>query len=108
MHALAGGISKVGGLFWQPACADHGANVCEEEAGELESVALKVNGLAIWVMLSILRSLLSTIELSSWLQVLPLSAHGCERNWSTYNPITNRKRNKLDPTGAEDLVYVQV
>ena len=34
------------------------------------------------------------------------SAGGCERNWSTYDFITNRKRNKLDPARAEDLVYV--
>jgi hypothetical protein len=34
------------------------------------------------------------------------SAGGCERNWSTYDFITNRKRNKLDPRRAEDLVYV--
>lgn len=34
------------------------------------------------------------------------SAGGCERNWSLYDFITNRKRNKLDPTRAEDLVYV--
>ena len=34
------------------------------------------------------------------------SAGGCERNWSTYGFVTDRKRNKLDPTRAEDLVYV--
>lgn len=34
------------------------------------------------------------------------SAGGCERNWSTYDFITNRKRNKLSPGRAEDLVYV--
>jgi hypothetical protein len=34
------------------------------------------------------------------------SAGGCERNWSTYEFITNRKRNKLTPGRAEDLVYV--
>ena len=47
-------------------------------------------------------------ELCWWPQVLPMagSAGGCERNWSTYDFITNRKRNKLEPTRAEDLVYV--
>jgi hypothetical protein len=34
------------------------------------------------------------------------SAGGCERNWSTYDFVTNRKRNKLNPTRAESLVYV--
>lgn len=34
------------------------------------------------------------------------SAGGCERNWSTYDFVTNRKRNKLLPERAEDLVYV--
>ena len=33
------------------------------------------------------------------------SAGGCERNWS-YDFITNRKRNKLEPQRAKDLVYV--
>ena len=47
-------------------------------------------------------------ELCWWPQVLPRtgSAGGCERNWSTYDFITNRKRNKLEPIRAEDLVYV--
>ena len=34
------------------------------------------------------------------------SAGGCERNWSTYDFITNRNRNNLAPQRAEDLVYV--
>ena len=34
------------------------------------------------------------------------SAGGCERNWSTYDFVTNRKRHKLLPERAEDLVYV--
>ena len=40
--------------------------------------------------------------------MLPISgsAGGYERNWSTYDFITKRKRNKLEPIRAEDLVYV--
>ena len=34
------------------------------------------------------------------------SAGECERNWCTCDFITNRKRNKLSPWRAEDLVYV--
>jgi len=34
------------------------------------------------------------------------AAGGCQRNWSTYDFITNRKRNNLAPQRAEDLVYV--
>ena len=34
------------------------------------------------------------------------SAGGCERKWSTYDFIPNRKRNNLAPQRAEDLVYV--
>ena len=34
------------------------------------------------------------------------SAGGYERNWSTYDFVTNRKRNKLTPARAQDLVYV--
>lgn len=34
------------------------------------------------------------------------SACACERNWSTYGYIHNKKRNRLDPTRAEKLVSV--
>lgn len=34
------------------------------------------------------------------------SAGWCERNCSTYDFITNRKRNRLEPQRAKDLVYV--
>ena len=34
------------------------------------------------------------------------SACACERNWSTYDYIHNKKRNRLDPSRAEKLVYV--
>lgn len=34
------------------------------------------------------------------------SVGGCERNFSTYYFITNRKRKNLAPQRAEDLVYV--
>ena len=34
------------------------------------------------------------------------SSCACERNWSTYDYIHNRKRNKLSPSRARDLVYV--
>ncbi len=34
------------------------------------------------------------------------SSGACERNWSTYDYIHNKKRNKLDPARARDLVYV--
>jgi hypothetical protein len=30
----------------------------------------------------------------------------CERNWSTYDYIHSKKRNKLAPARARDLVYV--
>jgi hAT family C-terminal dimerisation region len=34
------------------------------------------------------------------------SASACERNWSTYDFIHSKKRNKLLPKRAEDLVFV--
>ena len=34
------------------------------------------------------------------------SACSCERNWSTFEFIHSRKRNRLDPSRANDLVYV--
>jgi hypothetical protein len=34
------------------------------------------------------------------------SASSCERNWSNYDFIHNRKRNRLQPLRADDLVYV--
>lgn len=34
------------------------------------------------------------------------SACACERNWSTYDFIHSKKRNKLTPARARDLVYV--
>lgn len=34
------------------------------------------------------------------------AAVSCERNWSTYDYIHNKKRNKLAPARARDLVYV--
>ena len=34
------------------------------------------------------------------------SAGGCERNWSTYDFIHSKKRNRLHADRANDLVYV--
>ena len=34
------------------------------------------------------------------------SAGGCERNWSTYDFIHSKKRNRLHPDRANDLVFV--
>lgn len=34
------------------------------------------------------------------------SACSCERNWSAYDFIHNRRRNRLTPSRARDLVYV--
>jgi hypothetical protein len=34
------------------------------------------------------------------------SACSCERNWYTYDYIHNKKRNRLEATRAEKLVYV--
>lgn len=36
----------------------------------------------------------------------PSSASSCERNWSTYDFIHNKRRNKLTLARADDLVYV--
>jgi hypothetical protein len=36
----------------------------------------------------------------------PASACACERNWSTYDFIHNKRRNRLTPGRARDLVYV--
>lgn len=36
----------------------------------------------------------------------PVSACSCERNWSTYDFIHNKRRNRLTPARARDLVYV--
>eukprot|EP00253_Pinus_taeda_P010769 PITA_10769 len=35
------------------------------------------------------------------------SASGCERNWSVFERIHTKKRNRLDQKGLNDLVYVQ-
>jgi hypothetical protein len=34
------------------------------------------------------------------------SAGGCERNWSSYDFIHSKKRNRLHPGRANDLVYI--
>jgi hypothetical protein len=34
------------------------------------------------------------------------TASACERNWSAYDHVVSRKRNKLDPARAEKLVFV--
>jgi hypothetical protein len=34
------------------------------------------------------------------------SSYSCERNWSTYDYIHNKKRNRLEAARAEKLVYV--
>ena len=34
------------------------------------------------------------------------SACCCERNWSTFEFIRSKKRNRLEPAHANDLVYV--
>jgi len=39
------------------------------------------------------------------LAVLP-SSSSCERNWSAYDFIHDKKRNKLAPERANDLVFV--
>jgi hypothetical protein len=52
---------------------------------------------------------LKELKSSRWpFQVLVMAASGdgCERNWYTYEIITNGKRNKLSPGRAEDLIYV--
>lgn len=36
----------------------------------------------------------------------PSSASACERSWSTFEFIHNKKRNKLQPERAEKLVYI--
>ena len=36
----------------------------------------------------------------------PSTASACERNWSTYSFIHSKRRNKLAPERAADLVYV--
>ncbi len=36
----------------------------------------------------------------------PSSACACERNWSTYDFIHSKRRNRLTPQRADDLVYV--
>ncbi|KAL8099039.1 hypothetical protein AgCh_031654 [Apium graveolens] len=35
------------------------------------------------------------------------SSSGCERNWSTFEGIHKKKRNRLDANRMRDLVYVQ-
>ena len=38
---------------------------------------------------------------------LTTSSSGCERNWSTFEGIRTKKRNRLDTTRLNNLVYVQ-
>ncbi|KAI3496702.1 hypothetical protein L1887_39080 [Cichorium endivia] len=38
---------------------------------------------------------------------LTSSSSGCERNWSSFEGIHTKKRNRLDATKLNDLVYVQ-
>ncbi|XP_057462414.1 uncharacterized protein LOC130752621 [Actinidia eriantha] len=38
---------------------------------------------------------------------LTTSSSGCERNWSTFEGIHTKKRNRLDATRLNNLVYVQ-
>ena len=45
--------------------------------------------------------------MSDWSDALqPSSACSCERNWSTYDYIHNKKRNRLEAQHAEKLVYI--
>ena len=45
--------------------------------------------------------------MSDWSNALqPSSACSCERNWSTYDYIHNKKRNRLEAQRAEKLVYI--
>src|SRR3984957_6165325 len=37
----------------------------------------------------------------------PCSANGCEHNWSVFERIHTKKRNRLDQKQLNDLVYVQ-
>ena len=36
----------------------------------------------------------------------PTSSSCCDRNWSTYSFIHSLRRNKLNPSRSEDLVYI--
>ena len=86
------------------------AHADEAEAKELKFVARKVSMQQHMQDVSCWTAMMSIVseEACYWLQVLSMvaSAGGCERNWSTYDFITNRKRNKLDPRRAADLVYL--
>ena len=35
-----------------------------------------------------------------------VASSGCERNWSTFNLIHTKRRNKLDTVRLKDLVFV--
>ena len=49
---------------------------------------------------------LSWLALLSGVTALVSSAGACEWNWSTYDFIHSKKRNRLTPDRANDLVYV--
>ena len=45
-------------------------------------------------------------QIAQRVTALVSSAGACERNWSTYDFIHSKKRNRLHPDRANDLVYV--
>ena len=45
-------------------------------------------------------------EMAVWITSMISSAGACERNWSTYDFIHSKKRNRLTAQRASDLVYV--
>lgn len=57
-----------------------------------------------WVMYGAALPRLQPIALKLLAQ--PSSSSCCERNWSTYSFIHSTKRNKLNPTRANDLVFI--
>lgn len=57
-----------------------------------------------WEMYGATTPILQALAMKVLAQVS--SACACERNWSSYDFIHNKKRNKLQPQRARDLVYV--
>ncbi|KAK4721405.1 hypothetical protein R3W88_011638 [Solanum pinnatisectum] len=73
----------------------------QDKIGEELGVYMKANGLLG------LESAIRARTLTSLVQSLTCSTSGCERNWSVYEHIYSKKRNRLEWKRLNDLVFIK-
>ncbi|XP_028115745.1 uncharacterized protein LOC114313574 [Camellia sinensis] len=103
-------------LFWSP-CAAHCIDLMLSDIGELtvfKDTIIKAKEIAVynyrhaWV-LDLFRKFIKKIYQKLVIRVLSLtcSATGCERNWSTFDHVHSKKRNRLEQQWLNALVFVK-